>query len=579
MPIAFKKYKHLIKILKNSKDHRPCFTVLLGAGASKNSGVNTTREMIAEWRKDYDEIHGDGSVKKQYWYERPEEYAALFEQLYDQPSQRREYIESCLAKASPSWGYIYLMNLLRERIFNTVFTTNFDDLLNESCYNFSSDVRPIVCAHDSSVKTIRITTKRPKIIKLHGDFLFDNIKNTTRELETLEGNMREKFRQFAPEYGMIVVGYSGNDRSVMDTISSLLHNEDNFPHGIYWCLLKSDKLSHSVDELCRYPNFHTVVIEGFDEFMAEINDNMELSLPHEISDPYKALKEKFDGLLNYTRTPEENIHPVIANTIKTLSHRFSEHDNLLENLTQDLVLRAPVQFVADIALRQGEYDKAAKILEQCISVQPDSQSIDLSVKCLSRKWNSNLAEAVEKVVTSSPETYIGTLSPENHVRGVSNIVFTYINNREFVASKKICQAFDSMITGASMFHNEDMQFFLINYAQVFAHMNEQIPDNIQNLLQGVYDTTKHPLSKMGAAIVLAYIFRDFKEKYFDEVVQILSDENQDTSGMENWPIFWLLPDEVKGKIRFFQTNKKPEHLPQNDGLQVAGDRVDDFNCS
>ena len=174
--IKTKPQSHLINILRDTKNHHPNFTLFLGAGSSVTSGVTTASEMITDWRNKLYSMYGTGEgvdtyMGQYHWYNRPEEYSVLFETLYDQPSQRREYIETCLENARPSWGYIYLVNLIKNNTFNTVFTTNFDDLINEACYLFSGDVRPLVCAHDSSIRTLRITSARPKIIKLHGDFL------------------------------------------------------------------------------------------------------------------------------------------------------------------------------------------------------------------------------------------------------------------------------------------------------------------------------------------------------------------------------------------------------------------------
>lgn len=132
--------------------------------------------MVKRWRKAYASMHGEDELSKQPRFDKENEYSELFEALYDQPTQRREFIESCITGANPSWGYVYLTNLLDKGHFNTIFTTNFDDLVNEACFTFSNNLRPIVCAHDSSIASVRLTTTRPKIIKLHGDFLFDNIK-------------------------------------------------------------------------------------------------------------------------------------------------------------------------------------------------------------------------------------------------------------------------------------------------------------------------------------------------------------------------------------------------------------------
>ena len=84
----------------------------------------------------------------------------------------------------------------------------------------------MVCAHDSSVNSITVTSKRPQIIKLHGDYLFEDIKATLRETESLEENMKQKFIEFCKDYGLIVIGYNGSDRSILDTFDYLLKKDD-----------------------------------------------------------------------------------------------------------------------------------------------------------------------------------------------------------------------------------------------------------------------------------------------------------------------------------------------------------------
>ncbi|MGI5693422.1 SIR2 family protein [Escherichia coli] len=217
--------------------------------------------------------------------------------------------------------------------FNTIFTTNFDDLVNEACFTFSNNLRPIVCAHDSSINSIRLTTARPKIIKLHGDFLFDNIKNTIRELESLEDNMRAKFRQFATEFGMIVIGYSGHDRSIMDTLNTLLHSGSCFPHGIYWCIRDSDteKLSEQLKNLARFPHFHLIKINGFDEFMAELHYALGCNLQQEVVEPYSALSNKLD---RYFSIAEEDDADVQHEIIKRDMNNLADHVRRVNTVSQ-----------------------------------------------------------------------------------------------------------------------------------------------------------------------------------------------------------------------------------------------------
>ncbi len=210
-----------------------------------------------------------------------------------------------------------LQHLIRRGVFNTIFTTNFDDLLSEACYTFSREVRPIVCAHDSSIHTIRVASKRPKIIKLHGDFLYDEIKNLSNELETLESNMRDKFRQYASEHGIIFVGYGGNDRSIMDILNILLQNKNNFPHGVYWCILKGTTPNETVASLTRFQksylnsreaSWYLMDSSGFKRF------SVGFALQPEIADPYGALRDSLNRLLESTGAESET-NPIIKRDI------------------------------------------------------------------------------------------------------------------------------------------------------------------------------------------------------------------------------------------------------------------------
>jgi hypothetical protein len=129
-----------------------------------------------------------------------------------------------------------------------------------------------VCAHDSAISSITITSKRPKIIKLHGDYLFDDIKSTVRETESLEENTKKKFVEFARDHGLIVVGYSGHDRSVMDVLQHLLKQDEYFKNGIYWCLREQEKPTDELVKLLWRDRAYWVNIDGYDEFMAQLYD-------------------------------------------------------------------------------------------------------------------------------------------------------------------------------------------------------------------------------------------------------------------------------------------------------------------
>jgi hypothetical protein len=277
----------LANLIALRTDRNPNFSILLGAGCSVSSGIKSASSLISEWRSSF--CNGITGVEEQKnylkqnhpdWYDPNKEYSSLFERKFDLQRQRRMFVEREVARRTPSIGYAYLTSLIKDDYFHTLFTTNFDDLINEAFYLYS-DQRPIVCAHDSSINSITVTSSRPKIIKLHGDYLFDDIKATARETESLEQNMKAKFTEFAKDFGLIVVGYSGCDRSIMDVISVLLKNDAYFKNGIYWCLRKNSEISDDLKKLLWKDKVYFVEIEGFDEMFAEIHScyNNEGAIP------------------------------------------------------------------------------------------------------------------------------------------------------------------------------------------------------------------------------------------------------------------------------------------------------------
>lgn len=278
----------LIRYIKTRTDDNPNYSLLLGAGCSVTSNIRSANELIKQWKEeickseygdDLSNINIDLEIEKATWFNSRNPYSSLFEKRYDLPRQRRMFVEQEVRDKIPSIGYAYLTKIVENNYLKTIFTTNFDDLLNEAFYQYSTH-RPIVCAHDSAINSITVTSKRAKIVKLHGDYLFDDIKSTLRETESLEENIKNKFIEFAKDYGLIVIGYGGNDRSIVDVITYLLKNEEYFKHGIYWCLRDDSEINDDLKKLLWKDRVFYVRIEGFDELFAELNAKLNAaSLP------------------------------------------------------------------------------------------------------------------------------------------------------------------------------------------------------------------------------------------------------------------------------------------------------------
>lgn len=284
LPTKRRTLNDIARFISTRTDENPNYTLLLGAGCSVTSGITSGASLSKIWRDEIyrteiedknlysSDIEHQRDYLKQYcsnWYDPSREYSCLFERKFDLQRQRRMFVEAEVSEKKPSIGYAYLTDLVEKNYFGTIFTTNFDDLINEAFYLYSEN-RPIVCAHDSSINSITVTSRRPKIIKLHGDYLFDDIKSTARETESLEQNMKEKFIEFSKDFGLIIVGYAGGDRSIMDLLSMLLKNEDYFKGGIYWCVRQDSEVTEDLRKLLWKDRVFFVEIDGFDEMFAQL---------------------------------------------------------------------------------------------------------------------------------------------------------------------------------------------------------------------------------------------------------------------------------------------------------------------
>lgn len=439
----------IIRIIsnKNIKSNVPNFSLLLGAGASVTSGIRSGQQLIDVWKKELHPCGGDGPDANSWdeyisrpenknWYNPNAEYASLFERMYSLQKQRRQFVENEVQDKNPSIGYAYLVNLMGNNVFNTVFTTNFDDLISEAFYSFSSE-RPIVCAHDSSISSISVTSSHPKIIKLHGDYLFDNIKATLRETESLEHNMRMKFQEFAKDFGMIVIGYSGNDRSVMDILSYLLTKDEYFKNGIYWCIRKGDTPCSELRNLLSKDRVFYLEIDGFDEFMAELNSKLNggrlpinegfLSYQHQdslikslIDNQYiqsstsHVLKEDCDNLKKQVKDNKLNDFLKFSREQKEKdlrtrkARRYTERKCPFGDMTQDQ--KARIDKISFEAFALGHSAKALNLIkeEDYFNLEPSTYKIELMklyVDINSSMDDSEIKQCFDALIDLDPENF------------------------------------------------------------------------------------------------------------------------------------------------------------------------------
>jgi SIR2-like domain/Tetratricopeptide repeat len=265
--------KHVANTIKDAGTN-PSFAFFLGAGASHQSGIIIASEMVKFFKERIFEeecperLNTDEEkeswLREQEWYKTEgSEYGKCFEHFAAKETRRRRYIESIIEGKEPSFGYVVLANLLASNYINTIITTNFDDLVYSACTSYTG-LRPIVHAYGNFASEMRITAQRPKILKLHGDYLY-KVLNTETEIARQDPNMVKQVTRILSEYGLIVIGYGGGDKSIMDILSKF--SEDN---DLYWCVMRGSQPNERVKGLLEDKGGFIVEIEGFDQMMNEV---------------------------------------------------------------------------------------------------------------------------------------------------------------------------------------------------------------------------------------------------------------------------------------------------------------------
>lgn len=289
------------------------FAWMLGAGSSATAGIPTGYQMIQEFRTRLFASETGISLREidpadTVWQSRidlhhdrkgvlprkgdPSEYSRAFEALYPTPEERRLFIRNQVSKGSPSLGHKVLGSLLAAQKTPCVFTTNFDSLV-ESAATIASQLlppnergTPTLAAIDNAARAeicLR-ESEWPLIVKLHGDYQSVELKNTDQELAQQDTQLRLVLTQALQRFGLVVVGYSGRDNSIMQALSAVLRSPVHYPKGIYWLCRDAESLLPSVRELLAQAELaqvdvHLVKGTTFDELCGDIADVTDLPAP------------------------------------------------------------------------------------------------------------------------------------------------------------------------------------------------------------------------------------------------------------------------------------------------------------
>lgn len=268
-------------------------SLFLGAGASITSGIPSAQKCIWEWKRNIFLSNNPGledqfaelslaSVQNriQDWLNKqeiypelnsPEEYGFYIEQCYPLSSDRSAFFQEKIRSAKPYIGYKMICHLAEEDIIRTVWTTNFDGLTARAAGSFAISSYEVGIDNQTRIQPAKKGDLH--CISMHGDYRYDELKNTPKELQEQEQAIKLALIEAAKDTPLVVCGYSGRDESIIDVLKKAYSQAGK--GTLYWCGFSDGDVPSHIAELIECARssgrqaFYVPSL-GFDELLIRI---------------------------------------------------------------------------------------------------------------------------------------------------------------------------------------------------------------------------------------------------------------------------------------------------------------------
>jgi len=278
--------EQLIAQLAKPPGDRPRYILFTGAGASVEANIPAGSGIIEDlldqaWR-------GAGNTAKcpdlrkwakkrlgwyRSWVQTPgdlSEYELVISQVKLTQEERSEYFKGLDDKANlvRARGNAALVRLVRLGLFRTILTTNFDNVLRrlyggQGLAEFSAG---------SHIVAMDPCSAEARLIRLHGELTHGDPANSREETNAVGGERFDAVLRLLESHGLVIIGYSGADRRLMQDLFGRLENRHT-RRGVFWCLLQGEPLSKPLEELIgrRLNDLKVVRIRNFTDFMRKLS--------------------------------------------------------------------------------------------------------------------------------------------------------------------------------------------------------------------------------------------------------------------------------------------------------------------
>ena len=284
-----------IQSLAFSMHGRPkLYALLLGSGVSRAAGIMTGWEVVLDLAGKLMAMSGEKASDPHNWYrgkyKSDPDYSALIERIAPTPAERqqilRQYWEADPAGATeaskrPTAAHRAIADLVKRGFVKVIVTTNFDRLIESALRE--AGVEPMVLSSlDDIAGMMPLDHTDCCVLKLHGDYLDERIRNTTDELSKYPDALNGLLDRIFEEYGLVVCGWSGEWDVAL---SNAIRRAKSRRYTTYWTAYGD--LGDEAERIAQAREARVIEIESADKFFEELSNFVrsveDYTTPHPLS--------------------------------------------------------------------------------------------------------------------------------------------------------------------------------------------------------------------------------------------------------------------------------------------------------
>lgn len=222
--------------------NKGAYALLLGSGISRSAHIPSGWEVEEKLIQKLGASQGiiDSDDWHQWYkdkYQQSASYSSLLGEIVKTPTERVQLMKSFFEPTNeekeldwkaPTKAHLAIARLAKEAYVRVILTTNFDRLL-EKAFELEG-ITPQVISHEGDISqaTPVVHSKKPTIIKINGDYIDCQFRNTTEELDEYPEQMKLYLHRIFEDYGLVTCGWSGEwDKGLISIINNAAHSRYN----------------------------------------------------------------------------------------------------------------------------------------------------------------------------------------------------------------------------------------------------------------------------------------------------------------------------------------------------------------